>query len=146
MSKRKMSCQILHLENLEKHLNKLWYWDPDRLLSQRTGNGKRKGYWSSKLILKSKSGLNRLIAPNTESKFAALGKTSTYIYTEISAPKPVKPFCFTRGESYDPLISTTILRVKGQESWIISQKAVPKLPNGTFNNMFKQNSAREKHN
>lgn len=97
-----MSCQILHLENLAKHLNKLWYWDPDRLLSWRTGNGKRKGYWSSKLILKSKSGLNRLIAPNTESKFASLSKTSTYIYTEISPPKPVSPFCFTQGESYDP--------------------------------------------
>lgn len=95
MNKRKMSCQILHLENLAKCVNKLWYWYPDKLLSQGTGNGKRNVYWSNKLIFKSKSGFHRLIASYTGSKFTPLGKSSTYTYAEISPPKPLKPFCFT---------------------------------------------------
>lgn len=146
MSKRKMRCQILHLEDLARRVNKLWHWYPDRLLSQGTGNGKWKDYWLNKLIFKSKSGFSRLIASYTESKFSPLGRALTYTYTATSPPQPVKPFCFTQGEAVT-LISRTTPCVKGQESRIILQKSVPKLPPGILNsNVFKQNSAREKPN
>lgn len=97
-SKRKTTCPILRLENVAKRVDKFGYWHPDRLLSQRTGNGK-KVYRLNKLFFKAKSGFNRLAAPYPEAKIAPLGKSSTNTHTEISTPKSVKPFGFTWGKA-----------------------------------------------
>lgn len=144
MSKRKMRCQILHLEDLAKRVNKLWHWYPDRLLSQGTENGKWKVYWFNKLIFKSKSGFSRLIASYTESKFSSPRQSLNLYICSTSPPQPVKPFCLPQGEAVT-LISRTTPCAKGQESWIILQKSVLKLPPGILNsNVFKHNSAKGK--
>lgn len=139
-----MRCQILHLVDLAKRVNKLWHWYADRLLSQGTGNGKWKVYWFNKLIFKSESGFSRLIASYTESKFSSPRQSLNLHICSTSPPQPVKPFCFPQGEA-GTLISRTTPCAKGQESQIILQKSVFKLPPGMLNsNMFKHNSAKGK--
>lgn len=123
-----MSCQILHLENLAKHLNKLWYWDPDRLLSRRTGNGKRKGYRSSKLILKSKSGLNRLIAPNTESKCFLKQNLNLYIHWNFSTQASLAFLFYTGGKLWPPWFQQPYCVSKARNSGLSHRSQFPNSP------------------
>lgn len=101
MSKRKMRCQILHLEDLAKCVNKLWHWYHERLLSQGAAYGKWKVYWLNKLIFKSNSGFSSLISSYRESKFFSPRQSLNLYICSSSPPQPVKPFLLYPGGSCD---------------------------------------------